>query len=106
MIDLPDLSQFEGFDWDRANARKNWEKHRVSFAECEEIFFHGPVIFPDPEHSQAEPRYFALGITARGRKLTAVFTLRKDKIRVVSARDMSRKERSIYAQEVKKDPEI
>lgn len=98
MREVPDLSQVEGFDWDRANVRKNWTRHRVAFYECEEVFFREPVLAPDLEHSATEPRYFALGRTAEGRWLTIVFTLRGKKIRVVSARQMSRTERRRYGQ--------
>lgn len=93
---MPNLSHLEGFEWDQANTRKNWDRHKVAFYECEELFFGGPVILPDSEHSAAEPRYFALGRTGRGRLLTIVFTLRENKIRVISARAMSRKERRFY----------
>mgnify|MGYP003394364587 CR=1 FL=1 len=87
MADLPDLSRIEGFDW---------ERHRVAFYECEEAFFHDPVLAPDFGHSGAEQRYFAFGCTVRRRLLTIVFTMRKNKICVVSARDMNRKERKKY----------
>lgn len=96
MTDLPNLSYFEGFDWDRANVQKNWNRHEVSFYECEEVFFRDPVIIPDTGHSDAEARFFAMGRTVRGRLLTIIFTVRENKIRVISARDMSRKERKAY----------
>ncbi len=92
----------EGFDWDEGNARKSVERHHVSQAEVEAVFFGDPLlIVPDPRHSQAEPRYHALGKTATGRTLHVVFTLRRQGtlIRVISARDMNRKERKIYAKE-------
>ena len=106
MSELPDPSHAEGFDWDRGNIQKNREKHRVAFIECEEVFLHGPVILPDPGHSRAELRYLALGRTDRGRRLAVIFTVRKNRIRVISARDMSRKERRIYAEEIQKNTEI
>lgn len=96
MESLPDLSQIEGFDWDRANVQKNWQRHRVAFYECEEAFFHEPAISLNLTHSAAERRYYALGRTVRGRLLSISFTMRGNKIRVVSARDMSRKERRRY----------
>ena len=91
-----DLNRIDGFDWDAGNREKNWLKHRVSTTECEEIFFNLPLLF-GLANSQAEMRYYALGQTDLGRNLFIAFTVRKDKIRVISARDMSRKERSIYA---------
>ncbi len=86
-----------GFEWDRSNILKNWEKHQVSHVECEEIFFKQPLVTgTDESHSVSENRYYALGETDAGRLLFVVFTARKDRIRVISARDMSRKERQAY----------
>jgi uncharacterized DUF497 family protein len=94
-----DLSQLVGFDWDDSNREKNWEKHQVLASECEEVFFNLPLLLqPDPAHSQKEPRYYVLGHTIAGRRLFIAFTVREDKIRVITARDMSKKERSIYEQ--------
>ena len=90
-----------GFEWDKGNARKN-DKHGVSAAEAEQVFFNQPLLLlDDTKHSQAEPRFHALGKSHAGRLLHITFTLRGDasKIRVISARDMHRKERSIYEQE-------
>ncbi len=85
------------FDWDEGNIDKNKLKHGVDFRECEEVFFNRPLkIFPDKKHSGNERRLAALGITDLERKLAIVFTLRKNKIRIISARDQSRKERRIY----------
>ena len=98
MNDLPDFSRLEGFDWDQSNIEKNWKKHRVAFYECEEIFLRAPIILPDLEHSTIEARFFALGRTVRERWLTVIFTVRKNKIRIISARNMSRKERKAYEQ--------
>jgi uncharacterized protein len=86
-----------GFEWDEHNASKNWQAHRVSARECEELFFRLPlVVRDDPSHSAHEPRYYALGQTSAGRRLFVAFTVRGDLIRVISARDMSRKEREVY----------
>ena len=95
-----DLAQISGFDWDNGNARKN-EKHGVSTAETEQVFFNAPLLFlEDVAHSQRELRLHALGKTDEGRTLHITFTLRQSEtlIRVVSARDMHRKERAIYEQ--------
>ena len=89
-----------GFDWDDGNARKN-EKHGVSMAEAEQVFFNAPLLLlSDPKHSQIEARHHALGRTEEGRLLHLTFTLRKGDtlVRVISARDMHRKERAIYEQ--------
>lgn len=96
-----DFGRVEGFDWDDGNARKN-ERHGVSQAEAEQVFFDQRLdLAPDPGHSAAEPRFHVLGNTAAGRLLHITFTLRFDgtRIRVISARDASRKERAIYEQE-------
>lgn len=94
-----DLSQLTGFDWDEHNSDKNWEKHEVLAVECEEVFFNLPLLLQSDEaHSQNEPRYYVLGHTRVGRRLFIAFTIREDKIRVISARDMSKKERKIYEQ--------
>ncbi len=86
-----------GFDWDEGNLLKNWEKHRVSAVECEQVFFNRPVVVvEDAEHSRQEERMFALGQTDAGRLLFVVFTIRRDLIRVISARDMSKRERKEY----------
>ena len=95
-----DLNQITGFNWDDGNARKN-EKHGVSMAEAEQVFFNAPLLLlEDGAHSQQEPRLHALGKTDAGRMLHITFTLRQtgSLIRVISARDMHRKERAIYEQ--------
>lgn len=96
-----DFQRITSFDWDDGNSRKSAEKHDVSQAEAESIFFNDPlIIVEDTKHSHAEPRLNALGKTAQGRHLHITFTLRHSQaaIRVISARDMNRKERSIYEQ--------
>ncbi len=97
MIDLANIS---GFEWDDGNARKN-DKHGVSTAEVEQVFFNDPLLLlTDVVHSQREPRFHALGKTDEGRLLHITFTLRRagSLIRVISARSMHRKERTIYEQ--------
>ncbi|MCB0029767.1 MAG: BrnT family toxin [Anaerolineales bacterium] len=92
------LETITGFDWDDGNQDKNWLKHRVSNRECEELFFNLPLIVAnDKQHSQLERRFFALGKTNAGRRLFIAFTIRDKLIRVISARDMSRRERETYA---------
>lgn len=100
MTEFPEeLAACTGFEWDAGNIEKNREGHDVSAGECEQVFFQRPLrIAPDPSHSQDEPRYAALGQTASGRPLTIVFTIRGTLVRVISARDMSRRERRTYEQ--------
>ncbi len=96
---MGDLDRLTGFDWDEGNRDKNWQKHHVSTGECEEVFFNLPLLLEeDPGHSQAEPRFLALGQTNARRLLFIAFTVRQEKIRIISARDMSPKERDHYEQ--------
>src|SRR6266481_6515939 len=93
---MRDLSQIEGFEWDEGNSRKSVEKHDVSQAEAEQVFFNEPLlIVEDVSHSSYEIRLHALGHTDVGRLLHISFTLRGNGklIRVISARAMRRKER-------------
>jgi uncharacterized protein len=101
-----DFSRIVGFDWDAGNARKN-EKHGVTQPEIEQVFFGEPlIVIPDPAHSLAEERYHALGRTEEERWLQITFTLRNKSmlVRPISARLMSRKERTIYAAALKARP--
>ena len=91
------INHATGFDWDEHNTDKNRNKHGVEPGECEEVFFNQPLlVVGDAGHSLVEVRYHALGKSDAGRWLLVVFTLRDTKFRVISARDMSRKERAVY----------
>jgi len=96
-----DARATEGFDWDDGNIHKNKLKHDVDASECEEVFFNEPrIFFNDDEHSSnTEKRYKVLGITIKGRRLALAITLRGNKIRVIMARDQSRKERVLFEKE-------
>jgi uncharacterized DUF497 family protein len=96
-----DLTQISGFDWDEGNSRKSSQKHNVIQSEAEQLFFNQPLLLlEDIAHSQKEARYHALGRTDDERQLHVTFTLQAKGtlIRVISARDMNRKERNIYEQ--------
>ena len=96
-----DLDQIAGFDWDDGNSRKSADKHGVSQAEAESAFLSDPlVVVEDAKHSETEQRLNALGKTAQNRLLHITFTLRQNGtlIRVISARDMHRKEKKTYEQ--------
>lgn len=97
------LQDCEGFDWDDGNAGKNWHRHRVTDAECEEIFFNLPIVVAAQRRDEGEERFFALGRTDAGRPLFAAFTIRNRSIRVISARDMTKSEARIYAEKEKRD---
>jgi uncharacterized protein len=88
-----------GFEWDNGNQQKN-VKHGVAPAEAEQVFLNEPlIVLDDLKHSDIEQRFHALGQTSEGRLLHISFTIRASRIRVISARDMHRKERAIYEQE-------
>jgi uncharacterized DUF497 family protein len=96
MDDIEKLLSCTGFQWDKSNIEKNWRKHKVSPVECEQVFFNKALFAEDLKHSQREKRYYALGLTDDKRLLFVAFTIRKNLIRVISARNMSKKERKIY----------
>ena len=79
------------------NAQKNWERHQVTPEEAEDVFFAEPlVIRADIRHSAREKRHYALGQTSRGRRLFVAFTIRRKLIRIISVRDMNRREQESY----------
>ena len=98
---MVDLDQITGFDWDAGNGRKSANKYDVTQAEAESVFFNDPlIVLEDTKHSAEEQRFNALGKTIEDRLLHITFTLRQNgtRLRVISARDMHRKERKAYAQ--------
>ncbi len=101
------IEKYHSFDWDKGNKNKNWEGHKVTDNECEEIFFNLPLIKgTDIKHSIIEERFYVLGKTDRGRLLFIIFTVRNNKIRIISARDMTRKEREVYYEHKEKDIKV
>lgn len=107
------IEEAEGteFEWDAGNADKNWIRHRVSQAECEQVFFNRPLVtHEDALHSDDEARFLALGQSDAGRLLFLVYTLRGERVRVISARDMTHREQKEYervrAQEFAGDTEV
>jgi uncharacterized DUF497 family protein len=92
-----ELGSVVGFDWDEGNVDKNLTIHGVENWECEQVFFNQPLlVLDDLRHSTTEKRWAAFGKTDAGRFLTVVFAKRGNLIRVISARDMNRKERGFY----------
>ncbi|MEO8587176.1 MAG: BrnT family toxin [Acidobacteriota bacterium] len=86
-----------GFDWDDGNVDKNWGLHRVAFWEAEEVFFNEPlVVRTDPVPAGGERRFVALGRSDAGRLLFLSFAVRRSLIRIISARDMTRRESNTY----------
>lgn len=97
MADDVDLTKFNGFEWDDANREKNWIKHKVTWEESMEVFFNKPhFVQKDERHSQQEDRFSILGITNSGRRLAIVFTRRDSSIRIITARDQSKRERLYF----------
>ena len=94
-----DWARVVGFDWDTGNERKSADKHMVNQSEAEQAFFNQPLlVLQDDRHSLVETRFHALGRTNEDRRLHIAFTLRREAtlIRVISARDMSARERAVY----------
>lgn len=87
------------FDWDEGNINKNLKKHGIHHKESEEIFFNKPLrMFKDKKHSSREKRFVVLGLTNKKKFLCAVFTIRRKKVRIISIRAQSKRERKIYEQ--------
>ncbi len=85
------------FEWDQFNQKKIWMKHKVSLEECEEAFFDpAKKIFQDVLHSSTEPRHILLGKTKKQKILFIVFTLRKNRLRIISSRPLNKKEKPLY----------
>ena len=96
------INNCDGFDWDEGNSQKNWDKPYVHMLECEEVFFNQPLfVLEDSKHSSTEQRYYSLGKTDTDRLLFIAFAIRKNKIRVISARNMSKNERKKYNEKSK-----
>lgn len=97
MFDCLNIERLRGFEWDEGNVQKNKLKHGLDFWLIEEMFFNEPLlIYEDNAHSENECRCYALGKSDDGQLLFVVFTVRGQNIRVISARSMSKKERSFY----------
>jgi hypothetical protein len=101
------IENCKGFEWDDGNSNKNWHLHGVTDGECEDVFFNLPLVVSfDKKHSDRENRSFALGRTDANRQLFISFTVRKDLIRVISARDMTKSEKRKYAEKIKRDSDF
>src|ERR1017187_1030185 len=96
-----DLRAVTGFEWDSGNLKKSRTKHRVSAREAEELFFNGPEVLEDARHSEREKRWLAFGHTDDGWLLACAFTVRDARLRVISIRPMSRRERKWYAEKIR-----
>lgn len=91
------------FEWDKGNIDKSYQKHGISPKEAEEVFAdNDSIVLPQIKHTQKEPRFIIVGKTLEGKQLFIVFTMRKEKVRIISARRMHTKEVSKY-EKVKKN---
>jgi uncharacterized DUF497 family protein len=97
VVKLPAVLSFE---WDKGNEQKNWLKHKVTSEEAEEAFDdENRMIFRDVKHSMRQEKHFLVFAEMR-RKLLIVFTMHKQKVRIISARPINRKEAIIYKKAV------
>ena len=87
------------FEWDPEKVRENEQKHGVTFLEASEVFDddHSSSV-RDPDHSVDEERYLIFGISKQGRHLVVSYTERGERIRLISARQMTSRERKAYEQ--------
>lgn len=91
------------FEWDPRKAKKNFKKHKVSFAEAATVL-HDPLgitVF-DPEHSEEEERFISMGMAKSSRVLMVAHTDRENRIRIISARKLDRMERKAYEKEIQR----
>lgn len=101
------ISKCEGFEWNEGSSNKNWHLHRVTDAECEDVFFNLPIIVAaDAKNSKREQRFFALGRTESNRRLFIAFAIKEKLIRIISARDMTKSEQRKYAEKIKRDTDF
>ncbi len=99
MYRVVNLSRIKGFEWDKGNFDKSYQKHGITPKESEEVFLDENLrVIRDIKHSQKEDRFIALGKTFAEKILFIVFIIRKNKIRIISARKINRKERKKYEQ--------
>jgi uncharacterized protein len=88
------------FEWDPNKAKKNKKKHGMSFDEAATVFFDPlSMNYEDPDHSYEENRYIIIGLSNFGRLLFVSHVERGDIIRIISARELTRKERKQYEQQ-------
>lgn len=89
------------FEWDPRKAQTNQQKHGVSFAEAATVFGDDfAITVPDPDHSETEDRFITIGWSNRRRLLMVAHTERNDRIRMISARELTQIERKQYEEEI------
>ena len=101
-----DLSKITGFEWDRGNIDKNYDKHGITAREAEEVFTdEHQLVLEDIKHSEAEERFTIIGKSLKGHIFFISFTIRGSKVRIISARKANIKERRLY-EKTQKDTKI
>lgn len=91
------------FEWDPKKAALNLKKHKVSFVEAATVFSDPlSVTAPDPDHSLEEDRYITIGFSKIQRLLIVAHTERADRVRIISARELTQTERLAYEEETPK----
>lgn len=99
---MVDLTKITGFDWDKGNVDKSYQKHGISIREAEEAFLDKDVFLQeDIKHSEKEERFIAISRTSKNKMLFSIFTIRNKKIRIISTRVANRKERRLYEEKIK-----
>jgi uncharacterized DUF497 family protein len=102
-MDIADLPQPLNFEWDKGNKEKSLLKHGITNGEAEEIFLNFNLIWADPKHSDIEERFNILGKSDNGKLILSCYTMRNNKIRIISSRPASRKERITHEKTFKKN---
>src|SRR5271165_6268267 len=88
------------FEWDRDKAASNDAKHGVAFEEAATVFGDPPAVtYFDPDHSEDEDRFLTFGHTSKGHLLVVAHCDREERVRIISARRATRKERKTYEEE-------
>lgn len=96
-VQMVDGNRIIGFEWDKWNVDKSYKKYGITPNETEEVFLDEKVtIKKDFEHQEQEERFIAIGKTTENKILFVVFTMRKDKIRIISGRVANKKEKEVY----------
>lgn len=101
-MEIADLPQPLEFEWDAGNTTKSLLKHSVSNQEAEDAFFNFNIILKDQRHSGSENRLGMYGQTNSGKILFVAFTIRGQRVRIISARPADKKERKLYEEKIKK----
>lgn len=98
---MVDFSKITGFEWDKGNVDKSYQKHGITPNEAEEIFFdEDQLVFEDKKHSLKERRFDIIGKSTKSNILFIAFTIRRNKVRIISARKASFKERKKYEEKI------